>query len=92
MSDNGKLPPTLKTFRDAIATHKVSCEATDQTTRVIGQIATKKLFVVEFACPQQPRGLVAYIPEEGSTAQFEAVDCATAAKRGATCLLPGNKK
>jgi len=92
MSDNGKLPPTLKTFRDAIATHKVSCEATDQTTRVIGQIATKKLFVVEFACPQQPKGLVAYIPDEGSTSPFDAVDCATAAKRGATCVLPGNKK
>ena len=92
MSDNGKLPPTLKTFRDALAKNKVSCDATDQTTRVIGQVAAKKVFVVEFACPQQPKGLVAYIPDEGSTAPFEVVDCAAAPKRGATCALPGNKK
>lgn len=92
MSDNGKLPPTLQTFRDALAKNKVSCEATDQTTRVIGQIAAKKVFVVEFACPQRPKGLVAYIPDEGSTAPFEVVDCATAPKRGAICTLPGNKK
>jgi hypothetical protein len=92
LSDNGKVGPNFKTFRDALAKNKLSCEATDQTMRVIGQETTKKRYVVEFACPQQPKGLVAFIPDEGSTAPFEAVDCTTAPKRGATCALPGNKK
>jgi len=91
MSDNGAPPVTLKTFRDTLAEKKISCEATDQTTRVIGQENSKKRYVVEFQCPQQPKGLVAYIPLAGSTAPFEVADCAAAAKRGALCALPGNK-
>jgi len=57
---------------------------------VIGQETTQKRYVVEFACPQQPHGLVAYIPAPGSTAPFEVVDCAAAARRHAICTLPGN--
>ena len=92
LSDNGDIGPTLQSFRDTLAKNKIACDATDQTTRVIGQIVAKKQHVVEFACPQQPKGLVAYIPQEGSTAPFEALDCPTAAKRGAICALPGNKR
>lgn len=91
MSDNGAPLVTLKTFRDALAEKKIICDATDQTTRVIGQETTKKRYVVEFQCPQQPKGLVAYIPLTGSAAPFETADCTAAAKRGAVCALPGNK-
>jgi hypothetical protein len=91
LSDNGEIGPTLKTFRDALAKNNVSCAATDATTRVIGQIEAKKLYVVEFACPMVPKGVVAYIPQDGSKWPFEAIDCPTAAKRGAVCILPGNK-
>lgn len=91
LSDNGALPITLKTFRDVLAEKRIACDATDKTTRVIGNIAPKKLYVVEFQCSQNPKGLVAYIPQPGSIAPFEAIDCPTAAKRGAVCALPGNK-
>lgn len=92
LSDNGDVGPTLKSFRDVLARYKVACQATDQTTRVIGQIESKKLLVVEFACLEMPKGLVAYIPQEGSKSPFEVVDCPTAAKRGAVCALPGNNR
>lgn len=92
LSDNGDVGPTLKSFRETLAKSKIACDATDQTTHLLGQVAAKKVYVVEFACAQHPKGLVAYIPEEGSTASLELVDCATAAKRGAVCILPGNKK
>ncbi|GAA0571808.1 hypothetical protein [Rhizomicrobium electricum] len=92
LSDNGDIGPTLKSFRDTLAKNKIACEATDQTTRVVGQIEAKKLYVVEFACPQMPKGIVAYIPHDDSKWPFEVVDCPTAAKRGAVCALPGNKK
>lgn len=91
LSDNGDVGPTLKSFRDTLTKNKITCDATDQTTRVIGQVAARKLYVVEFACPQMPSGIVAYIPQEGSKASLEVIDCATAAKRGATCALPANK-
>jgi hypothetical protein len=42
---------------------------------------------VEFLCPEQPKGLVAFIPLEGNTALFEMADCAAAAKRGIKCAL-----
>lgn len=92
LSANGDVGPTLKSFRDTLAKNKIACDATDATTRVVGQVAAKKVYVVEFACPQQPKGLVAYIPQEGSSAALELADCATAAKRGAVCALPENKK
>ena len=91
LSDNGDIGPTLQSFRDTLAKNKIACDATDQTTRVIGQIVAKKQHVIEFACPQRPKGLVAYIPQEGSTAPFEVMDCPGAAKRGVVCALPGNK-
>jgi hypothetical protein len=91
LSDNGNIGPTLASFRATLAKNKIACEATDQSTRVIGQVAARKLYVVEFACPQMPKGIVAYIPQEGSNTPLEVVDCPTATKRGAVCALPGNK-
>ena len=88
LSDNGAMIVTLQTFKDALAQHQVACDATD--VRVIGKETTKQRHVVEFACPQHPAGLVAFIPLEGNTAPFETVDCAAAAKRGLACkLTPG---
>lgn len=94
LSDNGPLPValSLKMFRDALVQQKIACDATDQTTRLIGQENAKKRYVVEFKCTQQPKGLVAYIPLAGtSQAPFEAIDCKAAGKRGALCMLPGNQ-
>jgi hypothetical protein len=87
LSDNGALPVTLKTFRDAIAQHNVACDATDNAIHVIGQENAKKRYVVEFQCTQQPKGLIAYIPLSGNTAPFETLDCEAASKRGAKCTL-----
>jgi hypothetical protein len=92
LSDNGDIGPTLASFRDVLTKNKVACDASDASTRVIGEISAKKQYVVEFSCPQMPKGLVAYIPQPGSTSPFEALDCTAAAKRGAVCALPANKK
>ena len=84
-----KLPgndTTLATHNAALALHKVSCDA--EAVHVIGHEAIKRREVVEYFCPkQQPNGLVAFLPIEGSTAPFEALDCAAAAKRQAICTL-----
>lgn len=74
---------TLQTFKDALAQHSVACDANNE--RVIGQENARKRYVVEFACAQQPNGLVAFIPLEGNTSSFETLNCADAAKRGITC-------
>ncbi|SRR5579862_372582 len=76
---------TLQTFKDALKQHNVSCDAGGE--RVIGQENVQKRYVVEFKCPQQPRGLVAFIPIGANTTPFETTDCATAAKRGLACKL-----
>jgi len=54
---------------------------------VVGQENVLKRYVVEFQCPQQPKGLVAFIPLNGNTAKFETLDCKAAAKKGVTCQL-----
>lgn len=79
---------TIQTFKDAIAQRGVSCDASN--VRVIGQQNISKRYVVEFACPQQPKGLVAFIPLGDNTAPFQTYDCAGAAKVGAVCKLTGN--
>lgn len=84
LTDTGKVI-TTQTFKDALAQHQVACDASD--VRVIGKETVAKRHVVEFACKQPPEGLVAFIPLDDSTAPFEAVDCASAAKRGLVCKL-----
>jgi hypothetical protein len=81
---------TVQTFRDALAAHKVPCSASDSSVRAIGQQTASKRYVVEFQCPEQPKGLVAFIPLNGNTAPFETLNCAAAAKKGAACKLQAN--
>jgi len=76
---------TVQTFKDALAQYKVPCEATN--VRVVGQETALKRYVVEFQCPQQPKGLVAFIPLNGNTAKFETLDCKAALKKSVTCQL-----
>jgi hypothetical protein len=81
---------TTQTFRDALAAHKVPCTASDNNVRALGQQTASKRYVVEFQCPEQPKGLVAFIPLNGNSAPFETLNCAAAAKKGATCKLTAN--
>jgi hypothetical protein len=78
---------TRLTFQAVLAQYKVACDA--QSVRVIGHETLKRRQVVEFLCPQQqPKGLVAFVPAEGSSEPFEVFDCpAAAAKRQAFCTL-----
>lgn len=78
---------TLQTFRDALARHGVAC--TNSKVRVIGRQNKSKRYVVEFQCPEQPKGLVALIPLNGDKAPFETYDCKTVTKLGAFCKLNG---
>jgi hypothetical protein len=85
LSDGGPVstPVTLQTFRDALKQNGVSCEP--DRLRVVGRERVDKRYVVEVQCPQQPAGVVAFIPLGGSTNKFEAIDCLAAADRGVTC-------
>lgn len=82
LSDNGPGLISPRTFKDALAQHKIACDADpEKDIHFFGQENLQKRYVVEFRCSQRPSGLVAYIPAEGSKAPFEAIDCGTAAKR-----------
>jgi hypothetical protein len=81
---------TVQTFKDVLAAHKVACTASDNNVRAIGQQNASKRYVVEFQCPEQPKGLVAFIPLNGNSAPFETFNCAAAAKKGAACKLTTN--
>lgn len=87
LTASGQPAVTVQTFRNELARHKIVCSANDENIRHIGQETTLKRHVVEFKCAEFPKGLVAYIPLDASTAPFEAVDCVTAAKRKAQCTL-----
>jgi hypothetical protein len=76
-------PVTAQTFRDALKRNGVSCEPTQM--RTIGRESVDKRYVVEVQCPEQPKGLVAFIPLEGNTSQFESIDCAAAVERDIVC-------
>jgi hypothetical protein len=89
LSDNGAVAVTVQDFKAALAEHQVPCDASQ--VRSIGQEKMLQRHVVEFLCPQQPKGLVAFIPLNGNTAKFETIDCAAAAKRGIVCKLTSQK-
>ena len=74
-------PVTLQTLREAIKEHAVDCEPAQ--VRYVGREGQGRRYVVEMQCPQQPKGLVAFIPLGDNTKPFETVDCATAATRSA---------
>jgi hypothetical protein len=80
---NGK--PTYDTFKAYIASQGIKCNATG--VRAIGKENVRKRHVVEFQCPEYPKGLVAFIPLDDSTAPFQTLDCDAAKKIGAVCKL-----
>jgi hypothetical protein len=79
------MPVTLQTFRDAITEHAVDC--TPAQIRYVGRETQGRRYVVELQCPQQPKGLVAFIPLEGNTKPFETLDCPAAVARAVHCTL-----
>ena len=79
-------PVTLQTLRDAIKAHPVSCEPTQ--IKYMGRETEGRRYVVELLCPDQPNGLVAFIPLGDNAKPFETVDCPTATQRAAVqCTL-----
>jgi hypothetical protein len=87
MTDAGPVetPITLDTFKDALAQHGVSCRI-DQI-RMIGQEDNRKRYVVEYRCDDQSAAMVAFIPLQGNTNPYEAIDCADAISRGVGCTF-----
>jgi hypothetical protein len=82
--------PTLQWFKDALSKNGVTCEV--KKARIVGRESIKRRYIVEYQCPQQPHGLVAYVPSEGDTVNaFEWVDCDTAASRKLSCQFTGDK-
>jgi hypothetical protein len=82
--------PTLQWFKDALSKNGVACEV--KRARIVGRETIKRRYIVEYQCPQQPRGVMAYIPSEGDTVNlFEWVDCDTAASRKLSCQFTGDK-
>jgi hypothetical protein len=80
--------PDLQWFKDALAKNGISCEV--KKARVIGRESIKRRYLVEYLCPQQPRGLVAYVPSAGDAVNtFESIDCNAAAERKITCQFVG---
>jgi hypothetical protein len=78
-------PVTLDTLKSALAQHGETCRI-DQL-RMIGQEDHQKRYVVEYLCADQPAGRVAFIPLEGNTNPFEALECSAAALEGLACTL-----
>ena len=70
------MPVTLQTFRDAIKDHAVDCDPAE--IRYIGRETQGRRYVVELQCPQQPKGLVAFIPLQDNPTPFETLDCSAA--------------
>jgi hypothetical protein len=76
--------PNLQWFKDALSKNGVSCDV--KKARIVGRESIKRRYIVEYQCPQQPRGVVAYVPSAGdSTNPFESIDCDAAALRKIAC-------
>ena len=90
LTDGGPVatPVTLDTFRDALQKQGVKCTPTE--TRLIGRENVRKRYVVEFACPEMPNGLVAFIPLEDNANPFETIDCSQAVARHLLCQFTSN--
>lgn len=79
---------TKQTYRDALKSHGVDCEA--MQLRVIGRESDDKRYVVEMRCPNAGAGKVAFIPLDGNPRPFEIIDCAAAAEQEIKCELKAN--
>jgi hypothetical protein len=85
MSSGGPPPLTIETIKSELAKHNVPCNSTN--LRSLGKETHFKRYLIEFQCPaEHPKGLVAAIPLGDTSAPFETMDCAGAAKKyNVTC-------
>jgi hypothetical protein len=76
--------PTLQWFKEALSRNGVACDV--KKARIVGRESIKRRYIVEYQCPQQPHGVVAYVPSDGDTVNpFEWIDCDAAAARKLSC-------
>jgi hypothetical protein len=87
LSKGGPPPAQVMTdrFKRAITQNGVACDALQ--IRLVGRETVSRRYVVEAQCPEQPDGLVAFIPLDDPNHQFESMDCAAAAEHHVTCAL-----
>jgi hypothetical protein len=80
--------PTLEAFKAALVQHGIACTVGGNSdVRLIGKQNRSQRHVVEFKCPEQPKGLVALIPLGSNQNPFQSMNCTEAAKIGAACKL-----
>ncbi|HVY24080.1 MAG TPA: hypothetical protein VG962_12080 [Steroidobacteraceae bacterium] len=82
-------PVTKQILLDALKSYDVKC--TPAQFRLIGRESVDKRYVVELQCPEHPKGLVAFIPLEGNSSSFEAIDCDAAAEQQIQCKFAAPK-
>jgi hypothetical protein len=87
LTDGGPVsaPVSQQALRDALKQNGVNCEPMQM--RVVGRESESNRYVVELQCPQQPKGLIAFIPLQGNTNKFETLDCPAAAEQEIPCQL-----
>jgi hypothetical protein len=82
--------PTLQWFKDALSKNGVACDV--KKARILGRESVKRRYIVEYQCPQQPHGVVAYVPSDSDTVNaFEWIDCDAAAARKLACQFTAEK-
>ncbi|MFL6604673.1 MAG: hypothetical protein ACJ8R9_25520 [Steroidobacteraceae bacterium] len=82
--------PTLQWFKDALGKNGVACDV--KKARIVGRESIKRRYIVEYQCPQQPHGVVAYVPSVGDVVNpFEWIDCEAAASRKLACQFTAEK-
>jgi len=80
--------PSLQWFKDALSKNGVACDV--KKARVVGRESIKRRYIVEYQCPQQPHGVVAYVPSDADIINpFEWIDCDAAAVRKLSCQFVG---
>ncbi len=74
LTDTGpaSTPVSMQILRDALKNNGVNCEPAH--LRIIGRETIDKRYVVELQCPEQPTGMVAFIPLDGNPMPFETID------------------
>jgi hypothetical protein len=79
--------PTLSKLLAVFKSHNVACTADEAGIKYIGRQNKSKRYVIEMKCPEQPKGLVAFVPFGDNLAPFETKDCKGAVKEGVACTL-----
>ena len=80
---------SMQALRDAINQNGLQCGI--QQMRLVGRESVDRRYVVELQCSEEPRGLVVFVPVEGSTKPFESMDCKAAVEeRNVRCTLTAN--